>query len=86
MDVNSCAKPVYPLQARRDSTTGTVTMEFLVGVDSRVKDIRLKTSSGSAILDSAAMDALRLCGFKAATVNGQPVERWTPIQYVWVLK
>jgi protein TonB len=62
-----------------------VTIGFLIGVDGRIKDNKIINSSGHRRLDLAARDALELCKFQPGTENGQPVESWAKIKYVWRL-
>jgi TonB family protein len=80
---SGCLKPAYPTDALRVEATGTVTMQFLVGIDGTVRDAKLKKSSGNASLDTTAMNALSKCRFKPAQVDGQPVEQWQEVKYVW---
>jgi len=80
-----CTKPAYPIDALRVEASGTVTMQFLIGIDGTVRDATLKKSSGNASLDSTAMNALSKCRFKPAQVAGQSVEQWQEVKYVWSL-
>ncbi len=80
-----CARPAYPREALRKEWTGTSSIAFLIGVDGLVKEAKVVKSSGHDILDTAAMDALSLCQFKPARKDGEPVEAWQPVQYVWTL-
>jgi protein TonB len=83
---NTCARPVYPKEAIRNEWSGRVTIAFLIGADGAVKDAKVVKSSGHDVLDVAARDALSLCRFKPATVDGKPQEAWQPVQYVWKLE
>jgi TonB family protein len=86
VDFNSCAKPHYPqadLQARHE---GTVSLAFLVKADGTVGESKVASSSGSATLDEAARSAIGKCRFKPATKDGNAVQEWTKVQYVWSLK
>jgi bla regulator protein BlaR1 len=85
-DFSSCAKPQYPKESLRKEHTGTVTLRFLIGVDGKAKEAKLKKSSGHVLLDDTAKDAIFKCSFKAATRNGVAVEEWMSMQYVWTLK
>jgi len=85
-DFSSCLKPVWPKQSLRDENTGTVTLAFLINKDGTVADSKLLKSSGYAPLDMAAREGISRCRFKPATLDGQPVLSWTPMQYVWTLK
>lgn len=68
--------PPYPGMARRMGDEGEVRLDVHVGADGRVTDIRLRQSSGSALLDRTAIDTVRKWRFKPATVDGQPVAEW----------
>jgi len=84
-DANSCATPPYPASAARNGDTGTVTLALMVGADGRVQDARVQKSSGSRVLDRAAVGALSLCQFKPAMHNGVAEAGWAQIAYVWTL-
>jgi protein TonB len=45
----------YPSEARRDGITGVVSVAFSIGADGRAFNYKIAGSSGSAILDDAAM-------------------------------
>jgi periplasmic protein TonB len=49
----------YPDQARRDRIQGTVQLVFAMARDGTVSDVWVKTSSGSGILDTAAVETIR---------------------------
>jgi protein TonB len=84
-DANSCALPDYPSSAARNGETGTTTLALLVGTDGRVSSARIQQSSGSRVLDRAALNALSLCKFKPATSNGVAEAGWAQLAYVWKL-
>ena len=84
-DANGCALPAYPAAAAREGVTGTSTLALLVGADGRVSSARIEHSSGSRVLDSAALNALSLCKFKPATNNGVPEAGWAKLAFVWTL-
>jgi protein TonB len=84
-DANSCALPNYPASAARDGETGTTTLALLVGTDGRVSSARIQQSSGSRVLDRAALNALSLCKFKPAMNNGTAEAGWAQMAYVWKL-
>lgn len=67
-------KPAYPAIARRRRLEGTVLLEVLVSAEGRPIDLRLAESSGSAILDDAALGAVRGWRFVPAKRRDQPVE------------
>jgi protein TonB len=84
-DANGCALPAYPPAAQREGITGTSTLALLVGADGRVTSARVEHSSGSRVLDSAALNALSRCTFKPATNNGVPEAGWAKLAFVWTL-
>lgn len=71
--VLSAKPPVYPLDARRRREQGTVRLLVLVGPDGRVSDIELAGSSGSALLDRAALGAVRHWRWSPQKKGGAPV-------------
>ncbi|WP_229505056.1 TonB family protein [Massilia mucilaginosa] len=81
----TCAKPLYPPEALRQEQQGTVTLSFLIGTDGAVKASKIVKSSGFALLDKAASDGIGRCKFTATRVDGQPVQSWMQMQYVWTL-
>ncbi len=82
----SCEKPEYPAAARRANETGTVLLNFLIDTNGKVLESKVERSSGSRRLDDAARDALELCKFRPATVDGKPTRAWARIEYVWTLE
>jgi periplasmic protein TonB len=82
----SCEKPEYPPASRRANETGTVLLNFLIDENGKVVESKVERSSGSRRLDDAARDALELCKFRAATVDGRPTRAWARIEYVWRLE
>jgi TonB family protein len=85
LDFNSCAKPMYPQPDLREGHQGTVALGFKVGQDGKVSASNVQHSSGFPGLDEAARVAIEKCSFKPALKDGQPVEAWTMVQYVWTL-
>lgn len=86
VNFSTCALPLWPAQSLKDENQGTVTLSFLIGVDGKPKQSAIDKSSGFAPLDEAAATGIMKCRFKPATVNGQPVEDWMKMMYVWTLK
>lgn len=81
----TCAKPLYPPEALRQEQTGTVTLSFLIGTDGAVEGSKIVKSSGFPLLDKAASDGIGRCKFNPTLVDGQPVQAWMQMQYVWTL-
>jgi protein TonB len=67
------APPRYPEQARRNGWEGTVLLELNVAENGAVVDVRVVESSGYAVLDAAAVTAIRQWKGQPARRNGQPV-------------
>lgn len=83
--LGQCARPDYPASAVRNGETGTVSLALLIGTNGKVSDARIEQSSGSRVLDRAAVAALSNCTFKPATSNGVAEPAWGKIAYVWSL-
>lgn len=69
--------PVYPDIAREAGVDGQVLVQALVGKDGRVKDVRVVKSV--AMLDKAAIDAVKQWVFKPALSNNKPVAVWVAV-------
>jgi outer membrane biosynthesis protein TonB len=64
--------PVYPETAYQHHISGVVVFEILVGVDGRVKKLRL--ISGHPLLIEAATKAVKQSIYRRTLFNGKPVE------------
>jgi protein TonB len=73
------APPVYPPRAVEFGLTGTVLVRARVGPDGTTAETRLWRSSGHALLDAAAIAAVRRWEFEAASVEGRRVEAWVEV-------
>ncbi len=68
-------KPPYPMAARRLGVEGVVTLEVVVRPDGSPADVRVRSSSGSALLDDSARDTVRTrWRFVPARRGDTPVE------------
>lgn len=63
--------PVYPPIAQSAGVAGTVILEAVIGENGRIRDLRVLRSI--ALLDRAAMDAVRQWQFTPTLLNGVPV-------------
>jgi periplasmic protein TonB len=72
-------KPPYPLIARRMKLEGTVMVRVLVSLTGKAEIVRMGTSSGSNVLDQAALTAVREWLFVPAQQGGQPVSAWVDV-------
>src|SRR5262245_45965185 len=52
-----CAAPPYPEEAKARGDEGRTVVGLLIGTDGTVKESRIDTSSGHALLDKTAQDA-----------------------------
>ena len=64
--------PVYPAMAQSARVTGTVILEALIAEDGSVDDVKILRSV--ALLDSAAVEAVRQWRFTPTLLNGVPVQ------------
>ncbi len=85
VDAKACEKPEYPPASLRAQETGIVLVAFLIDVNGAVIESKVARSSGYRRLDEAARQALSLCKFKPATVDGKPVRAWAKLEYEWKL-
>lgn len=83
IETKSCELPKYPKASLINEETGTVSMSFLIGVDGKVAESKVDTSSGSKSLDKAALSAFAVCKFKPGTKDGKAEQMWVKVDYVW---
>ena len=70
-------RPVYPAIAQSAGVTGSVTIEATIGEDGKVSDAKVVRSV--ALLDQAALDAVRQWEYMPTLLNGVPVPVLTTI-------
>lgn len=75
--------PVYPVLARRGRVEGTVRLTATISKDGTVE--KVETVSGHAILEQAAVEAVRRWKYRPTVLNGEPVEVVTTIDVVFKL-
>lgn len=68
----STPAPRYPPQAFRRGERGVVVVLAAIGPDGVPTSVSLAQSSGSRLLDRAALDAVRNWRFRPAMANGRP--------------
>lgn len=71
--------PAYPPRAIEFGITGTVLVRARVSPDGSTEETRLWRSSGHALLDAAALAAVRRWAFEPASVQGRRVEAWVEV-------
>src|SRR4051794_30614598 len=65
-------QPIYPEAAKRNSITGTVWMEAIIGPDGRIHRLKILTSPDPN-LSTAALVAAQQWEYRPYLVNGEPV-------------
>ena len=68
----SSPAPRYPVQALRRGEQGTVMVAVDIGPDGVPTAVNLARSSGSRLLDRAALDAVKRWRFRPAMADGRP--------------
>ncbi|GAB3375786.1 hypothetical protein GCM10027431_29830 [Lysobacter rhizosphaerae] len=75
LEYETAPPPRYPIEAIRESLTGTVTLRVLVDVDGKPIDVQVESSSGHRVLDAAAKrQVLAKWRFKPAIQDGRAVQ------------
>lgn len=78
--------PVYPDLARRKNVQGAVIAEIQIDSQGKVASARTAEGSGSALLDDAALAAVKSWKYKPATLNGKPVPSVRRVRFVFRLE
>ena len=73
-DTERNAPPLYPEAARQRGIEGTAFLLVRVGRDGGAKEVSVSRSSGSLLLDEAALAAVRRWRFRPASLGALPVE------------
>jgi TonB family protein len=76
-------KPEYPPIAKAARVSGTVVLQATISTEGTV--LNLRVVSGNAMLQSAAMDAVRSWRYRSYLLNNQPIEVDTTINVVFSL-
>jgi protein TonB len=71
--------PPYPRIAKARGYQGRTLLKVLVGPDGRVKEITVAASSGYAVLDEAAVKAVRQWLFEPARQGLEPLAMWVTV-------
>lgn len=78
--------PRYPVAARRAGEQGTVTLRVLVQRDGQPARVDVEKSSGSAHLDAAALEAVKVWRFVPARQGADAIESWVLVPIVFRLE
>lgn len=73
------SKPPYPEAARRSQEQGTVDLVIKVLADGSVGEVRIKTGSGSQLLDGAAANEAKGWQFVPGRRGPKAVDAWVEI-------
>ena len=79
-------EPAYPERARRAGVEGVVGVRIALAADGSVRQVELTQSSGSRLLDEAALAAARASTFAPASRNRTPVESEAVASYRYELR
>jgi protein TonB len=71
--------PAYPPRAVELGLTGTTVIRARVTTSGETEEIRIWRSSGQALLDAAAVAAVRRWAFEPASIDGRRVEAWVEV-------
>jgi len=75
----------YPAKARLQGWEGTVTLRFEMLADGTIGTIEVAKSSGHAILDTAAQNALKQWRHRPPSRQGQPETTWATLDFNFTL-
>jgi len=79
-------KPHYPLLARNQGIEGRVVVNVLISVQGTVKTIGVGQSSGSRLLDKAAVQAVKKWRFHPVLHNGKAIPSSETVPIIFKLK
>jgi protein TonB len=79
-------EPAYPERARRAGAEGVVGVRIVLAANGSVRQVELTQSSGSRLLDEAALAAARASTFSPASRNRSPVEAEAVASYRFELR
>ena len=77
--------PPYPTAAREQGVEGVVLLVVQVFAEGRVGEVRVKTSSGSAELDAAAVKAVKEWTFVPGRRGPRFVDSWVEVPVKFAL-
>jgi protein TonB len=77
---------VYPRIARLRGYEGVVLLSAEIFADGNVGHLRIKKSSGYAVLDRSALDAVKIWKFEPGRKMGKPISMWVDVPVKYILK
>jgi len=78
--------PAYPLSARRRGIEGRVLVRAEIQADGSCSRVALKKTSGSDLLDQAALEAVRKWHFVPAKKGSQAITAWVEVPITFKLE
>lgn len=78
--------PNYPLAAKQAGQQGVVIVKFLVNQQGKVERPDIVSSSGFAVLDQQARQAVRKWRFTPTTINDQAVAHWFQQRVIFAIE
>jgi TonB family protein len=78
--------PVYPFEALKDRIEGKVAVKFFINKDGNVSEVSVESTSGSSILDSAAINYVQMLKFIPAEANGKPRNVWMTMSFQYLFQ
>ena len=75
--------PVYPAVAKAAHIQGTVVLQATISKQGNIEN--LSVVSGPALLQQAALDAVRTWQYRPYILNGEPVEVFTQVNVIFTL-
>jgi protein TonB len=75
--------PVYPVIAKVAGVSGTVTLTAIISKTGTIENLRV--TGGPAMLQQAALDAVRTWRYRPYLLDGQPVEVETTVSVIFTL-
>ena len=76
--------PIYPAIAKATGTQGTVVLQATISRNGTIEDLRV--ASGSAMLQRAALEAVKTWRYRPYLLDGEPVEVETTVNVVFKLQ
>jgi protein TonB len=78
--------PAYPLIARIRGYEGVVLLSVEISADGGVGGLRIKRSSGYAMLDRSALEAVKTWKFEPGRKMGKPANMWVEVPVKFILR
>jgi TonB family protein len=80
------SQPSYPRIASERGYEGLVLLSAEINADGKVGSLKVKKSSGFAMLDRSALDAVKKWKFEPGKKMGRPISMWVDVPVKFVLQ